>query len=204
MLKETVTVNGTIGGEGGSVTVNLTHANLFGSWVTDVFDNVTISGDQHSKFHNDGVSATSGGQLILNTDVVGSGTFDVYGVTFRHDGFLEFGDFVSHGQTVQLYGASLGTPYQAVMQVDHPDEFHGTVDLHDFSLADFVGLAQADGWSYKNDLLTLKNTCGDVIDRFHVAVDAPITSGDVEGLSLSKNAAGDVQVSPGTDFKGSL
>jgi hypothetical protein len=62
-------------------------------------------------------------------------------------------------------------------------------------------LAQADSWSYKNDLLSIKTACGKVIDRLHVVSDA---SGSVHGLSVSKTAAGDLLVSPGADFHGSL
>ena len=92
----------------------------------------------------------------------------------------------------------------ATVKIDDPRQFHGTVDLHnDLSFADLVGLAQADSWSYKNDLLSIKTACGEVIDRLHVVSDASST-GSVHGLSVSKNAAGDVLVSPGTDFHGSL
>lgn len=54
-------------------------------------------------------------------------------------------------------------------------DFLGTVDLHDFSLADLVGLAHAHSWSYQNDMLSIKNLSGKVIDRLHIVSDAATT-----------------------------
>jgi hypothetical protein len=76
------------------------------------------------------------------------------------------------------------------------------VDLHDRSLVDLVDLAKADSWSYRNDILAIKNACGRVIDRVHVVSDASST-GTIHGLSVSMSGAGDVLVRPGTDFRGS-
>jgi hypothetical protein len=77
------------------------------------------------------------------------------------------------------------------------------VDLHAVSLADLVGLANADSWSYRHDILSISNAYGQAIDKLRVVSDAMPASG-INGLSVSKNAAGDVLVSPGSDFHGSL
>jgi hypothetical protein len=191
------------------VTVNLApHAILFGSFSFDTQSYVVMSGDESTRFHNTG-TGLQGTTAIIDTDVVGSGTFDLRTGSRGMDAIpasLEFGGSVSRGQTVTITGSEVfgGNPAApSSVKIDRPDEFHGTVDLHNLSLADLVGLAQADSWSYKNDLLTLKNACGQVIDKFHILSDASST-GDVHGLSVSKSAAGDVLVSPGADFKGSL
>jgi hypothetical protein len=207
------TVNGRLGSDGpvahpqgASATVNVTHGNLFGTWDEAQASSVTINGNDRSRYHNDGTD-TLGGSMRLNIDVVGSGAFIAQGSIFNRGSFLEFGGSVSGGQTVDLTGGvgdfSTSPLLLTRLQVDHPDEFHGTVDLHDRSLADLVGLAQADSWSYKNDLLTLRNVFGQVVDKVHIVSDA-LSTGDVHGLSVSKSSAGDVLVSPGTDFKGSL
>jgi hypothetical protein len=188
---------------GDTLTINLAdHANLFGSVGVGIHDGLRISGSEGARFHNHATSGVGGANLVIDTDVVGSGTFDVASGFFRGPlgAGLEFGGFVSAGQTVNVSGALGGA---AQLKIDHPTQFHGTVDLHtDFSsFADLVGLAQADSWSYKNDLLSIKTACSKVIDRLHVVSDA---SGSVHGLLVSKTAAGDLLISPGTDFYGSL
>jgi hypothetical protein len=185
------------------VSINLAaNANLFGSFSGDRLT-LDMSSAGNTRYHNDGIDSFSAGSTVdIQPDVVGSGTFSLYSALTYKPTSIEFGGSVSRGQTVDLHGVS--QPITANLTVDDPGQFHATVDLHDFSLADFVGLAEADSWSYKNDLLTLRNGCGQVIDRFHIVSDAPITSGGVDGLSVSKTAGGDVLVSPGTDFKGSL
>jgi hypothetical protein len=142
--------------------------------------------------------------------VIGKGAFNVTAGFMRVlqvPGRIQFGGFVSGGETVSISGspnpaASNTTNAISSVVIEQPREFFATVDLHDFSLADLVGLAQSDSWSYKNDLLSIKAANGKVIDRLHVVSDASSTS--VHGLSVSKNAAGDVLVSPRTDFHGSL
>lgn len=90
------------------------------------------------------------------------------------------------------------------MKVDHPNDFHGTVDLHNSSLADLAGLAQAaNSWTYHGDVLTIFDSCGKSIDKLHVLSDAT-TTGSIHGLAVSKSAAGDVLVIPGTAFSGTV
>lgn len=108
--------------------------------------------------------------------------------------YLEFGGFVSGDETVDIFGSSV--------VIDEPKEFHGTVDLHDSSLADLVGLAQADSWSYANDLLTMTNHGGHVVDTLHVISDAT-NPGGIHGLEVSK-VGHDLHIIPGTDFSGSF
>jgi hypothetical protein len=202
---------------GGALTVNLDHAILFGSFNIGNFPIGPISGgsvtitseNRPALFINNATDTVSGGSADIDVDVVGKGTFNVTAGFMRVlqlPGRIEFGGFVSGGETVSVSGSVNTTPPGPAISsvvIEQPREFFATVDLHDFSLADLVGLAQADSWSYKNDLLSIKTANGKVIDRLHVVSDASST-GSVHGLSVSKNAAGDVLVSPGTDFQGSL
>jgi len=193
--------------------VNLDHAILFGSFNLGFIGKETItSTGGHSVFINNATDVLNGGRAIIDVDVLGHGAFDLSFGT-GHDAAvegatLEFGGRVSRSQSVSVAGGSAspnGTlpPVTSSVKIDRPTEFFGTVDLHDLSVADLVGLSQADSWSYKNDLLSIRNTCGKVIDRLHVVSDASST-GSIHGLSVSQTAAGEVLVSPGTDFHGSL
>jgi hypothetical protein len=181
------------------------NTDLFGAFNATRYSQLSIADAGNGRYHNNGTDTFSGATVTIGTDVVGSGMFFVSYGPDASTGSLEFGGSVSRGQTVDLTGgANFGYPVRtSTLTVDDPSRFHATVDLHDASLADLVGLAQADSWSYKNDLLTLRNASGQVIDRFHIISDASSTGG-VNGLSVSKDAAGDLLVIPGTDFKGSL
>jgi hypothetical protein len=149
-----------------------------------------------------------GGSASFGVDVVGSGEFSVGTTGFSSTvipGHLEFAHFVSRGESVSLRGAQGTLPFPAVstVTIDDPKAFHATLHLSDFSLADLVGLAQADSWCYAHDLLSIRNAGGQVIDRVHIVSEAT-SSSDVHGLSLTKSAAGDVLISPGSDFHGGL
>jgi hypothetical protein len=209
-------VTGTIGNDPGgapSLTVSLAHnARLLGSFNMR-FGTLTISDGNHARYVNNGTDSLRGTHAVIGTDVTGSGTFQVSAVqvsrTGAIPGFLEFGEFVSKGQTVDLTGLRVVDefgnvfPTTSTIQLDEPKEFRGTVDLHDLSIADLVGLAKADSWSYENEMLSIFNGCGRLIDKLNVISDATST-GDTHGLSVSKSLAGDVLVNPGTDFHGLL
>jgi hypothetical protein len=200
-------------GGGLSLTVSLAdNARLLGSFNMK-FGALAISDGDHARYVNNGTDSLSATHSVIGVDVTGSGTFQVSAVqvsrTGAIPGFLEFGESVSRGQTVDLTGLRVVDEFGFVfsttstIQLDEPREFRGTVDLHDLSLADLVGLAKADSWSYENDMLSIFSGCGRLIDKIHVISDAPSTGG-IHGLSVSKSLAGDVLVNPGTDFHGSL
>jgi hypothetical protein len=213
------TLNVTLNGSGfmaqlaATLTENLgAHSNLAGSF-NATFSSLTISGAEHTRYHNNGTDTLTAGRVAIDVDVVGSGTFVLGPGSTRVTDVgskLEFGGLVAGGQTVQVSGGpSFGGPSFAgdagisTLQIDEPRQFHGTVDLHDFGLTDLVGLAQADSWSYTNDMLSIFNGCGKVLDTLHIISDASST-GSIHGLTVSKTIAGDVLVSPGTAFDGSL
>jgi hypothetical protein len=201
-----------IGAPPGRLTVNLaTHANLSGNFNADAGAALTISGGENARYHYDATDTFHGASAVVDADVVGSGTF-LAGIGFignsRIPSRLEFGGFVSEGQTVRLSGAPsifapFGSPSISTLVVDNSKQFHGTIDLGDFSLADLGGLVQADSWCYSNDMLSIRSSCGKVLDTLRVISDASST-GDVHGLSVSKTATGDILVSPGSEFHGLL
>jgi len=199
------------------VTVNMAeHSVLFGTFnmgddetLFTGDESLTISGSKQTTYINNGLDKLIGSVAKIDPNVVGTGEFVVKSLGDSRSastGSLEFGGFVSGGQTIELTGAFAGPfreEFDGKLKVDDPRQFHGTIVLHDLSLADLVGLAQADTWSYSNDLLTIRAARGGVIDTLRVVSDAP-TSGSVHGLTVSKTGAGDVLISPGTDFHGAI
>ena len=138
-------------------------------------------------------------------DVAGTGVFDDGIAHFGPSpsaaagGFLEFGGRVSGEQTINVEGSG-GAPIGSRLVVDQPHEFHASVHLFFASSVDLVDLAEADHWSYANDVLSISNVGGKVIDQLHVVNEV----GTPHGLSVSKTSAGDVLVGLGVDFSGSL
>lgn len=191
-----------------SLTVDLAgHARMTGSFYVNTAARLTISGAKDATYIHNASDTLTGASAIVDTELVGSGAF-ILSEGFDRAGFapskLEFGGFVSAGQTIDITGGlTENIPQVSQLTVDAPQQFHATTDLHDFSLVDLEELAQADSWSYKNDLLSIQGARGRVLDQFHVISDAASTGG-VHGLTVSKTAAGDVLVSPGTDFSGSI
>jgi hypothetical protein len=186
-----------------TIHVNLDpNANLFGTFDLKTFVGATITGAAGSRVHCTATDIIRGANMVVDADVVGSGTFIVGAGPARglpRASTLEFGGSVAHGAHVDVSGTQFGLA--STLKIDHPTEFHATVALHDTSLVDLIGLAQANSWSYGNEILSIKDTGGKVIDTLKVA-DAASNGGS--GLSVSKTAAGDVLVSSGTDFYGSL
>jgi hypothetical protein len=86
-------------------------------------------------------------------------------------------------------------PSGFVAGVDHSQDFRRTAALHDFSLADLGGLAEAHSWSYGNDMLLLFDSCNELVDGPHVTCDAPFPGPN--GLSVSRGVSGEVLVRPG-------
>jgi hypothetical protein len=180
--------------------VNLAdNTDLLGSYRIDARSIANIIGGEQSWFINNTTDTLTGGFFNIFTDVRGTGTFDLK-TGNGLPSFLQFGGFVSSGQTVDITGA---TGSISSVLIDQPKDFQGKVVLHDFSLARLAGIAQADSWSFKHDLLSIKAAGGKRIDTLQVVSDAPST-GSVHGLSVSTNASGTVFVRPGTDFGGSV
>lgn len=190
---------------GAPVTVNLADdATLDGTFQMQL-TSLTISGGDHAKFINDDNTVLAGVHAVIGVDVAGTGVFDDGIAHFGPSpsaaagGFLEFGGRVSGEQTINVEGSG-GAPIGSRLVVDQPHEFHASVHLFFASSVDLVDFAEADHWSYANDVLSISNVGGKVIDQLHVVNEV----GTPHGLSVSKTSAGDVLVGLGVDFSGSL
>jgi len=170
---------------GGQFTVNLAdHASLSGGFKM-AFSSATISGGDGSRYLNNGASVLEGSPVIFDTNVGGNGSFTVQSAQSRA-GQLEFGGSVSHGQDVEVAGDSTrGIGSQ--VKLDHPDAFKGSVGLGVYGEVDLVGLANADSFQLKNDILSIYSGC-EVIDQLRLTL--PAYSGQDPGLTVRQTAAG--------------
>jgi len=96
-------------------------------------------------FINNGAS-NSGFPAVatINVPIEGRGTISSNWRT-------EFGSSVGAGQTISTYGID-GTD---TVTIDHASEFHGLVDMIGATEIDLLGLAGADSYTFKNDMLKL-------------------------------------------------
>jgi hypothetical protein len=130
---------------------------------------LTASGGSHSVFINDGASELSFlASAVLDLRVLGKGSFSLADT----HGFLTFGSSVGAGQSVSIPGDPLSE-----VVIDQPNKFHGTITLGDGSSVggetiDLMGLATADSYSFKNDMLSIfsGNT---VIDKLRLTDATP-------------------------------
>lgn len=123
-------------------------------------------------------SYTDDDTSVVNADVIGAGTF--------LSNSLTFGGSVGPHVMVDL------GPQAGRLMIDHPKEFKGTVGLGSLpplyngptgDEIDLVGLANADGYSFKNDILRITDH-GRIIDRLHLANSAatqPFVVAEVQG-----------------------
>lgn len=111
------------------------------------------------------------GNATINAAVLG-GTFTAgtYSGEYVNSGTLTFTNFVAPGVTADLLPESIIT-------VDHPREFFGTIGFvapEEYSApageyVDLVGLAKADEYSLKNDLVTVRAANGRPLDVLRVS-----------------------------------
>jgi len=130
-----------------SVTVDLAaNAIWIGTFDISYGSHLNTAAGAHAVFINDGASGfgtAAGG--VFNMPVAGTGSIGGY------ESRIEFASSVGAGQTIEDEGGE-GT---AMIVIDKPYEFHGLVQLYDFSELDLVGLAHADSYTLKNDMLKL-------------------------------------------------
>ena len=132
---------------------------------------ITVNGAAGSSFDNQNFSRiTNGTSAVINTDVVGTGRFYVInsGNTYGAPNALakmEFAHSVGAGQQIVDTG---------LVVIDHPNQFHGVAHLLTGGSPgsplpaeiDLMGLATADSYSYKNDMLSIYHG-NSVIDRLN-------------------------------------
>lgn len=153
--------------DNGDATVNLA-ANA--AWIgnIDAAENpgatVQVNGGAGSRFINETSTVHHNGAAVIDTSVVGRGSFTI-GSAAR----LEFGGYVGSGESVALTANEpLGpSPAPAKLQIDQPAQFHGSVSLASGEI-DLAGLAGADSYSFQNDMLSIFSN-GNVIDTLRMA-----------------------------------
>jgi hypothetical protein len=165
------------------VTVNLeSHARLTASF-NMTFGRVTVNDAPEAKLINDQGDTFAGANAVITPDVLGIGGFTSSSAQGT-GGFLEFGRSVSSGQSVTLSGDT-SQRVASGLQIDRPREFHGSVAMRPMSDIDLVGLAKADSYTFKNDMLSI--FAGNrVIDRLRLTNDGTVL-GQSHDLVVSKS-----------------
>jgi hypothetical protein len=146
---------------GGSATVNLTaNSQWIGGFVAEG-GTITVNGAPHAAFINSDQEQTAprvsgfvdggGTKVDIRANIKGTGAIQV-----SDNGSLDVGGSVSAGQTVILepLNGAVATGPPGFLQVDHPDQFNGAIDLGEGEI-DLNGLAKADSYTYQNDLLSI-------------------------------------------------
>ena len=170
---------------GTKLTVNLAdHATLTGSVGAEYISDLTMTGGPGSRYAN--ISGGAGGAAaVYDVDVVGTGQFSAAPAQSL-GGVLEFGRSVSQGQTVKV-GGNNGQGVTSYLKVDHPHQFAGSVALQTFGEVDLQGLANADSYTYQNDMLSLYSG-NKVIDVLRLTLPPPV--GNAIPLTVSRTSTG--------------
>jgi hypothetical protein len=127
----------------GSANVTLQPGARWSGTVNTARGGFGVSGGPDSVFNNDGDSNIGQSFATIHADVAGKGNIAVR--AFAH---LEFASSVGPNQTVSLDSAGV--------QIDQPNLFEATATLITASTRiDLIGLAEADSYTFKNDLLSI-------------------------------------------------
>jgi hypothetical protein len=112
------------------------------------YSEVTINGAKGAKLINDASTVFAGTGAIINADVLGSGSFEVTALpTFMAlsvTSYLEFGDAVSHDETVDVGHPASAQPQAGALawdelKIDQPREFNGSVVLQTNTFVELAG-----------------------------------------------------------------
>lgn len=169
----------------GGVAINLEQgARLSGTFVSPLFE-LSMSGAEHSVFLNNGASFIGTYSTRLDVDVAGKGSMTILPSTGSAGrDHLEFVKAVGSHQSILDGG---------VVQVDSPNQFRASVTLTSaFSEVDLVGLATADSYTFKNDMLRIFSG-NNVIDTLRLTDQTPYgfdvvkTAGSINVVALSSS-----------------
>ena len=173
--------SGTIGASRASATVTLAPGARFnGTLNAGYAGTIAVQGVPGATFNNNGDSKIGGpgANATVGADIVGHGTFAVDPL-----GHLEFMQAVGAGQSIQASGS---------VAIDKPAQFNGSVTLLGGpARIDLAGLAGADSYSFKNDILRIWSG-NNSIDTLRLTdqtqhgfvVEAPTSSGHVSIASI--------------------
>jgi hypothetical protein len=139
-------------------------------------------------------SEISAGGADFNSNMIGDTTVNVSG-GFTAGSTVTLNGKVGNGLIFAVSGV-------ASLDINDPAQFHGQVDITPgFSSVDVASLADADSWSYRNDILTFRDSANHVVDRLHIVSEGGAVGG---GLGLLRLAAGSVDITWGQNFHGTL
>lgn len=163
----------------GGLEINLAQgAKLSGTFVSPPAGFV-MNGAEGAVFLNNGASMIETFLNYFDVDVAGKGT-----MTVSRNGNLEFIKSVGSHQSVLDGG---------IMKIDSPNQFHASATLTSASSqVDLMGLAKADSYTFKNDLLKIFS-CNNVIDKLRLTDQTPYgfdvvkTAGSVNVVALSSS-----------------
>jgi hypothetical protein len=137
---------------------------------------ISMKGAQGSVFLNNGASFIEGFTGYLDVDVAGNGSITVPAGPSGLP-LLEFFKSVGSHQSVLDGG---------VVQIDSPKQFHASVTMTSASSqVDLMGLAKADSYTFKNDMLKIFSG-NNVIDTLRLTNQTPYGF-DVVGTASSVN-----------------
>ena len=159
-----------------------------------------FAGGRGSLFINNGESYLAATRVTFDTDVTGTGSFNVFAL-IGGPAQVEFSGSVSYGQTVEVSGVpefknAPPTPViSSKVLIDHPRTFHGAIALGMFGEVDLAGLHKAESYQLKDDILSIYrgNT---VVESLRLTappptspnyVDAPVTVAQTaDGISIDR------------------
>ena len=158
-----------------AMTVNLASGSVFSGTATgDYAGRITMQGA--GKFNNtsDSVVNGPGGHDTIGVDVIGKGLFSVNG------GGISFLKYVGPDQSVVMeYGS---------IDIAEPSHFHGQVTFTGgFASINLTGLATADSYSFKNDML-------DIWGGNKVIEALRLTNQDANGFAVEPPASGSLTI----------
>lgn len=142
------------------------------------------------------------GNATINAAVLGGHfTTGTIAGPFVDSGNLTFNNFVAPGVGVDLVP-------EALVTIDHPREFHGTIGFvspPEYSApageyVDLVGLAKADEYSLKNDLVTIRAANGRPLDMLHLSDNVAASLAEPGSTTMLIADGGNVYLTLGYGF----
>jgi len=148
---------------------------------------MTMNAAAGSVFENDGNSINGGTQAVINSDVIGTGSFQD-STAQGQTGTLEFGRSVAVSETVNLVGNPARGTGNVKLLIDQPQDFHAAVTLYDGTIT--LKNLTADSYSYDSNALTLYKG-GAAVDtlRLHNTTTNGLPGAQVAPLFVTQNGS---------------
>jgi hypothetical protein len=170
-----------------------------GEWFGVLFGTTTVNGQTGAMWNNNGSSVIYNTEnIVVRTDVVGTGSFDVANIGLR-GGSVPQPNSIARLEFINGVGANQVITDSGILIIDRPDQFAAHIVLamqgDPTSSAtplfpaeiDLDGMAQADSYTFQNDLLQL-HAGNVVIEQLHLTDATPhgfaVQKGDFGHLSI--------------------